>query len=182
VNKKFQQEVLRLRPDLRVANGYFYKCPVDQFLCGFLCEGGSGGFYIWRYALPLYDRLERPHLTFGERLPASNGYLTAAQFSNPKDRATEFVRRIEPYENATYAWRDLGVFLSRIEAMNALENPWVSRAYALTLVMLGRASEAEALLHGHALDPATAALPRFREDIADVRAYFPAAFLKSKDC
>jgi hypothetical protein len=113
----------------------------------------------------LYDRVDFIHLGFGDRLPHPHGFIPGDH-----DDAAEFVRRIEPYEAATYAWRDLGGFLSLTESLQHVENPWIRRGRALTLVMLGRGREAELQLKVLAEAHGVGNLPHFREDLEQVSA------------
>src|SRR5262249_26503812 len=138
--------------------------PVDHILCGFLHERGSGGAYIWRYALPLYDRREFISLEFGDRLPYPQGFIQDER-RTAKDEAVEFVRRIEPYEAATYAWRNIQGFMANVEFWRSLQSPWVRRAYAMTHIMLGRRAEAQEQLEILSRESGIEDYPHFREDI-----------------
>jgi hypothetical protein len=169
LNKRFEQQVLKLRPNLRAVDGYFYTTPVDHVLCGFVYEKGSGGAHIWRYALPLYDHLEFIHLGFGERLPYPPGVMRTEHKAASED-AIAFVRCIEPYETATYGWQSTEAFLLRTESLLHLGNPWILRGHAMTLIMLGRRSEAELQMKMLSSKPGIENIPHFQEDLRHVSA------------
>ena len=141
MNKKFIAEVLKLAPELSVVDYYFYEEPVDHILCGFVAERPPSGAYFWKYAFPLYDRFKFLHLTFGNRLPPPDGYMTAG-LANVKAVAAEFVRRIQPYRSEVASLAQLDRFAEYIETEIGLGNDIVRRGYALTLILLGRADEA----------------------------------------
>jgi len=100
--RQAQKEVLSLRPKLGLVDGFFYQKPVEHILCGFLHEHGSAGGYICRFALPLYECHKFLSLNFSSRLPGDMSFWEDRN-RTAKERAAEFVRRIEPYEAETYA-------------------------------------------------------------------------------
>jgi hypothetical protein len=127
-------------------------------LCGFS--------YIERYAFALYDPVDRINLNFSERLPAPAAFLESGGLAT--EQAVDFLQRIKSYEESTFAWRDLEQFFGVIEAMPErvrLLNAWVRRTRLMTLVMLGRGSEAEEELAGIFAMPERPTTPGFMEDL-----------------
>lgn len=124
MGKSFEQAVLRLRPDWGVAHHHFYVKPVGRILCGFTDDPASGGDYIWRYAFALYNRATRITLSLGERLPYPQGFLERAH-RMPKEKASEFLRRVAPFEAATYSLQDPETLRRAIELSAAMGNLWV---------------------------------------------------------
>ena len=141
MNKKFIDEVLRLAPEFSVVDVYFYEKPVGHILCGFVCEMPPSGACIWTYALPLYDRFEFLHLTFGGRLPPPDGFIDVKGLSD-KEIAEKFVARIQPYRSEASSLANLDRFAAYIETECPLKSPTIRRGYALTLIMLDRVDEA----------------------------------------
>jgi hypothetical protein len=140
-NKRFNREVLQLRPDLRLTTGVFYKVPVGHVLCGYAFERTFMNAYASYYACPLYDRIDLIALTFGDRLPEPANGL-AFEHSDDKLLAQEFVERIAAYDSLLARLSDPAGFADFVASRSILGNPRVRRGYAVTLVMLGRADEA----------------------------------------
>ena len=176
MNKQFGKAVLKLRPELRITGSCFYVAPVEHILCGFAYEKGSGGAYLWRYAFPLYDPAERMHFAFGERLPPPQGFIEEGRA--PRDEAEEFVHRIESYEAATYAWRDLDGFLPLVESMHTT-NLWVRAVKPLTLILLDRSKDGVKELNAVL---ATPDLDEYPPSLHDKLTRLRAAMLKGDQC
>ena len=176
--KRFSAEVLKLVPEFAsFDNTYFYETPFDHVLCGFVYERTPGAAYVWKWLFPLYDRFNFLHLSFGDRLPPGQDYLEIT-LGGPKEQATAFVERIQPYRDQVAALRDIGRFAEYLETKYvatgiAANNHNHRRCYAVTLIMLGQAEEAarelESLLkmEGIARDPAALKdMQRLRDDLA----------------
>jgi len=163
LNKIFRAKVLSLRPQFAVTGSYFYYVPVGRVLCGFLLERVRGHAYVWRYAMPLYERMDILNLNFGERLPEPEGSMWG--FGTGADAAVEFVRRIEPYERETLTWHDPDVLLRRYEHSPAMGNPWVRRSIAWTYILVGRLAEARAHLQALLSADGVDRYPHFIDDI-----------------
>jgi hypothetical protein len=122
---------------------YFYRVPMEHILCGFAVQTAPySGRYIYRYAYPLYDPIGLLHPTFGGRLPLPAGFMPRQ--ANPvsaDEEAADLVSRIAPYEEETYTWGTPPAFLSLLKSKDP-DVPQVHRAYAFTLVLLGRGAEA----------------------------------------
>lgn len=167
MNRLFKRSIQRQRPTFGVAQGHFYFVPVTHVLCGFLFESSRGGAYIWRYAFPLFDHRTHISLEFAERLPNPHGFIETADVG-PAEQAAEFLKRIAPYEEQTAALQDLAIFRYYVSSSTSMDNPWVQRGYALTLIMLGESEEAAGELRA-LLRLREADCPRgFREDMVEV--------------
>lgn len=166
MNKKFEKEILNLRPAWRLCGHYFCMMPVDLIVTGFTWDKSSGGIYLWRYACPLFDR-SSISLTFGQRLDHPDDYLAVTK-GGERAAAIEFMTRVERYEQEMSTLREPQEFLAYIESLSSFRNPWVRRGYAMTLLVLGRTAEAAAhidrLLKHEPIDN----LPHFREDMAEI--------------
>lgn len=163
--KYFNEQVMKLRPNWRVVSDYFYVTPVDHVLCGFVYEKGSNWNYIWRYALPLYDRLDYLHLNFGERLRSTEGWLRV-KCEAAKEEPSLFVRAIESFEEETYEWQNLSGFLYRLKQLIPSKNLKLHKAHVTTLVMLNRLEEAQAELQSVLLSPNVREYPTLVEDLS----------------
>lgn len=141
MNKKFIAEVLKLAPEFSVVDHYFYEKPVGHILWGFLAERPPSGAYFWRYTFPLYDRSERLHLGFGDRLPPPDDFMEVTR-GGEKVAAAEFVGRIRKYRSEQASLARLDRFAEYLETEVGLQNPIIRRGYAVTLIMLGRANDA----------------------------------------
>src|SRR5260221_1717029 len=115
MNKKFETEVLKLRGDLRAVENYFYKPPITHVMCGFACERPPSGAYIWKYALPLYDRLEFLHLGLADRLPKPHDFMIVRR-GDEHQLAREFVERINLYCKDLSKLSELSRFLLYVES------------------------------------------------------------------
>jgi hypothetical protein len=162
VKKRFVKEVLARRPHFEVIDGCFCTLPVNHVLTGFCYERGSGGHYLWRFALPLYDQLDHIQFAFGERL--TNGFIDTA-FGSPSEEAEEFLRRIEPHEPEVRRWSELAGFLPHASLLARTRNPWTCRGYSFTLVMVARYQEAEEQLRELLAQPEIIRWPEFRDVI-----------------
>ena len=158
--------MLKLRPDFRVTDHYFYVPPVEHVLCGFLREKGTGGAYIWWYAFPLFDRNDFIHLGFGDRLHHPKDFMPTQPSVNAD--AAEFLRRIQPHEANTLAHRELTEFLKLAESRANRGNPRIDRVYGMTLIMRDRGLEAESVLKRVLAAPGVENYPGFREDVSEV--------------
>ena len=167
-NKRFVAEVLKLNPYFSCIDGFFYFTKVEHLLSGFVCENGSGGFYVWKYAYPLFDRFQRLHLNFGERLKYPDGFIDLNHVAK-KDVAIEFSRRISGYIDEVFALQDLEKFLHYLEKdESALRNPKIRKCYAFTLVLVDRCYDAKEQLIT-VLDSETAKSDKvFYEDCTEV--------------
>jgi hypothetical protein len=167
MNKRFEKAVLGLRPTWHaVSRYYFCMSPANLVMCGFAWDRTQGGVYIWRFAHPLFETKPLT-LSFGLRLPYPEDFLPIAQ-GGEEAAASEFVSRVAPHESATSRLSEPAEFLAHVEALNSFRNPWVTRGYALTLIMLGRMSDAAAqldlLLGGNYGD----GIPGFKEEVVGV--------------
>lgn len=163
--KRFDREVLKLRPDLRRTSGLYYKVPVGHVLCGYAFERTSGNAYASYYACPLYDHIDLIALTFGDRLPEPEGGLAFEQ-TDEKLLAQEFVQRISAYDPLLAKLSDPAGFAEFVARRpNIFGNPRVRRGYAMTLVMLGRADEAREHLQLLSRMSEVAQLAHFHEDV-----------------
>jgi hypothetical protein len=180
LKRKFGKEVLRLRPTWRaVPPCFFCMLPVELIACGFAWEKSRGGLFISRYAHPLFDRGPSLSLGLGQRLASPDDFLTVAP-GNEQVAASDFIKRVASQESDVSRLQDPPEFLSYIESLNSFRNPWVRRAYAMTLIVLGRTAEAAAqvnvLLKNEPIDN----LPEFRADmtlVANTLSENPSAML-----
>jgi hypothetical protein len=167
LNKKFEKEVLKLRPAWRGVAGYFCMMPVDLILCGFAWDRSSGGAYIWRYAFPLFDRARPVSLLFGQRLPYPEDFLSIVK-GHEHAAASEFIARAARYEAEVSSLSEPAAFLTYVDSLGAFRNPWVRRGYALTLIVLGRTLDAAAQLEMLLRDASINNIPDFREDMTTI--------------
>ena len=169
MSRKIQEAILRIRPDLGALEGYFYFRPVDHVLCGFVCETRPNGAHIVPYLFPLYSGEKQLHLTFGEPLAYPED-LVGPPKGGEAGTARKFVATMERHEARIRALQDLATFAAYLGSEKPLENPWIRRAYALTLILLDRATEAETelqMLRGRA---ETARYPGFDAAISRISA------------
>ena len=139
--RKFASVVLKELPNLVYLDGYFMETPISHVACGFAYERPPSGTYIWKFVFPLYYRGNKLGLTFSDRLPPPQGYISGSRW-NDTELATEFIRRIEPRREEV---RDLGTldgFKRYLERSGTLRSPFARRGYALTLIMLGETEKA----------------------------------------
>ena len=166
MNKKFEKEILKLRPAWRLCGRYFCMMPVDLIVTGFTWDKSRDGIYLWRYAHPLFDESSIAS-AFAQRLDHPDDYLAVTK-GGERAAAFEFITRVERYEQEMSTLREPQEFLAYIESLSAFRNPWIRRGYAMTLLVLGRTAEATAhidrLLKHEPIDN----LPHFREDMADI--------------
>jgi hypothetical protein len=169
INKrKFVDAVLEIEPSFGFVEGYFYIKPVKDIMVGFCCDfGRHGRAYFLRYAHPLYDNIEHFNLLYGERLPKPDDTLLMDTHTD-MSLAAEFCRRIAAWHPVMLELSDLTKFKALAETRN-LANPWARRALALTLIMLGRKSEAESHLNILSSLSLIDRYRGFRDDINSVR-------------
>lgn len=147
MDKRLATKVLRLRPEFAVNDSHFYYLPAERILCGFVYERVRDYAYIWRFARPLYEKLESLNLNFGDRLPESVGSMRRFRLKIGPGAAEEFVRQIEPYEEETRSWQNPQTFLHHFESPRTIGNPWVRRTIAFTHILLGNPTEARTHLN-----------------------------------
>src|SRR5215831_8824584 len=163
MNVKLLVQIQKLRPQLRDSNGFLYAAPVGQVLCGFVFERIRGFRRIWKFALPLYDRVEFLHLGFSAVVGQWEG-----KAMTPKVEAARFVECIANHEPETYSWADPEKFLSISERQDTLGNPWNRRGAALTRIVLGDASAAKSHLRILLDDNHIDRVPCFRRDLEQI--------------
>jgi hypothetical protein len=141
LSKGFRKAVLKHLPILIEVGSALLEPPILHVASGFSCERTQSGAYIWKVAFPLYYPTESIGLTFSDRIP--HGYIPGRW--NDRELAAEFVRRIEPYRPGVRALGDLSVFRRYLEEseLRKLGSPFIRRAYAFTLVLLGETEEAK---------------------------------------
>lgn len=140
-----QKALLKNMPRFRANGPYIYESSYCHIVGGFLLERGSGGIYVWRFALPLYDGDLVPHLTYGERLSGSDGFIESS-FLVDRPQVISRIRGIfERNEARVLESTTLGGFLSIISGSSA-ENLYCIFAASCTLFMLDDAVEAARLL------------------------------------
>lgn len=164
MDQQFIAEVLKRDPTYRVVKGHFVVPPVDHVVAGFFCDKTPSGAYIWEFAFPLYDRrADRISLTFGDRLPLPAGFFDVTRASD--DLAAEFVHRTRDRRALVESWKTPSGFLRHLEALGGQSNPWVKRARATTLALLGRGDEALTILEPLAGNEVIERYPGFKADI-----------------
>jgi hypothetical protein len=142
MNKRFVRKVVSLAPYLSpLGKNYFHFSPVDHVLCGFAIERPPSGVYVWKFALPLYDRYVGMHLNYSDRLPYPDDYIDVRRCGNDS-LAQEFVRRIEQYRIDAMSLCQLSRFAIYVKNTIGLQNYEIRRGYALTLIMLDRIDDA----------------------------------------
>lgn len=169
MSNKIRKAILGIRPDLGDLDGYLYFRPVGHVLCGFACEARPEGTRIVPYAFPLYSGEKELHLSFGDPLDYPEDLIESPK-GGQTSAAREFVLRMERHEARIRALENLDDFAKYIEATKPLQNPWIRRGYALTLIMLGKAEEAEGQLQILRSQSATARYAGFDAAIAEISA------------
>ncbi|MDZ4057990.1 MAG: hypothetical protein U1D69_13720, partial [Polynucleobacter sp.] len=144
---KLNREIRNQVPQLGGSEGFLYYRPVGEVLSGFVAECTPGFVYIWQYAIPLYDDLSFLHMSFGARLRGSAGHISI-EGKREGEVATEVLKRISDYEEQTLALSTPLGFITYLEKIDGWHTQLVSRrAYAFSLLMLGRFGEARAALY-----------------------------------
>lgn len=169
MSKRIQTAILSIRPDLGALDGYFYFRPVGHILCGFACETRPTGTHIVPYLFPLYSGEKQLHLTYGEPLAYPED-LVGPSKGGEASTARQFVATLDRHEARIRALQDPATFAMYLESQKPLENPWIRRAYALTLILLGRVTEAEAQLQILSGRAETARYPGFNAAISRISA------------
>lgn len=141
LSSRFRKAVLKHLPTLVEVGRSLLEPPILHVASGFSCERTPSGAYIWKVAFPLYYPAETIGLTFSDRL--LHGYIPGRW--TDRELATEFIRRIEPYREEVRALGDLNVFRQYLEEseLKKLRSPFIRRAYAFTLILLGESEEAK---------------------------------------
>jgi hypothetical protein len=142
---------------------------VGHVLAGFALEQGSNGLYIWRYHLPLYDRIPFISFLFGDRLPNESGIIRKP-LGSIKSVADEFLARVMPHERFVRENADPVALVRLIERSEALGNVLIRRGLAVSLIMCGaehRAAEELCLLREQAWRAKQA---NFAEEISEISA------------
>lgn len=165
MNKTLINHIIRIQPQLQAVRNYLYAPPVDHVLCGFLCENAPSGLYIWKYAFPLFDRAGFLHLSYGQRLPMPDGFLSRSK-KGPRLLASEICNRIQRHYSAVMALKDLTQFARYLESEVGLGHPLVHLSYASTLVLTGQLDEAMSHL---TIIQQSKAMNGMRNLLADVR-------------
>jgi hypothetical protein len=163
VNKRFLDQVTRLRPDLAVTDGHFYYVPIGDIVSGFLREKTPNADRVISFALPLYDRNDYVHLTFGEALPIDQQALSRE--SAPKADAMNFLQLIQPYEPSVRLKSEPGNFLKLLRPSGIQKDPWIRRAYVLTSAFLGDLATAKEHFSILERQEGMDRVPHWREDL-----------------
>ena len=166
---KVRKAILKIRPDLGDLDGYLYFKPVDHVLSGFLCETRPEGIFIVPYAFPLYTGEMRIHLGYAGQLPYPEDFVEIHKGSEAAT-AADFVARLERHEARIRSLQNLDSFLRYVETERSLQNPWIRRGYTMTLIMLGRDTEARVHLDSLMSQSDTARYPGFDAAIAHISA------------
>lgn len=133
--RAFKEQVLETIQNAGFIGNYLYFLPIDHVLCGFCANSTPRGIYISSYRYPLFNRSESLDLLFSERLPYPEGFLRFREVQK-KDRAREFVRRIEPYVEEMRGGSSLQAFSDYInDHKDVLRNEWAKKTYVLFLVL-----------------------------------------------
>jgi hypothetical protein len=180
VSKKICKAIVNIRPDLGDLDGYFYFKPVGHVLAGFVCEARPDGTYIVPYLFPLYTGERELHLTFGEPLSYPESRVALAK-DDERTTARLFVATMERHEARMRALQDLDAFAKYVESVKPLENPWIRRGYAFTLILLNRPAEAEIQLQMLRGLPGTANYPGFDVAIEQVAAQLVVSFAAARE-
>lgn len=163
MSRRLQSDILQSRSSLRLLQGYFVHVPVRRVLVGYFVENTPSAVYGGTFALPLYDRFDHIHLTFGDRWVLSETPVdkrAAAQ----SELAQRLLQKIEVVDAGLVAQGAPQEFASALKS-KSLGNPWVRRACAFTQIVLGNANEA--LVHLTQLETMTsiAHYPHFLADV-----------------
>jgi hypothetical protein len=128
-----ESEVINIEPCLSVADGFFYLRPTNHVMCGFVLDVTPSSFRIWRYSLPICDKLDFLHLSFGAVLPG--GYLPRT--GKAKLSAGRFLDIVRPFFDDVRKLSNLRTFIeTSSEAIN-LYVPIARRGLAAALLLSG---------------------------------------------
>lgn len=144
MNKRFVAAVLKLEPDFFALGNYLCERDFSEVICGFLWERTPSGAYIRWFAYPLFDFSEILHLSYGDRLRSSEGFIDSKNIKElgVQALAVKFMQQIRPYRDEVRALRSLAHFATLLRTRAGLGNPHADFCYAQTLVLLGREAEA----------------------------------------
>ena len=164
MNARIVAQIRRVRPDLGVVDRFLYFQPVEKILCGFVYEQSREADFVWRYALPLYDKLPFLHLAFGDRI--RSWIKLESRAPGPREKVVRFLGVVDELETEVRGLRDPENFLRVAEQPERIKNPWVRRGAALTHIVIGNrdaaASHLLMLIEGGQIDK----LANFREEIS----------------
>lgn len=142
MNDDFTNYVLEIASDLKFAEPFFYRDPVDHILCGFCYYKSSFVAYVVGGAYPLYasTQIHGITLSYTERLEE----ITHIGLSE-KQQAMEFVKIIRPLFSKIDLFSDLEYFTNYYLPDQLLCDRDVMRRYTyiLNMIMLGNEFEAK---------------------------------------
>jgi hypothetical protein len=153
MSKAFRNAVSKKWPDMIYIERRFVQTPISHVATGFCIERPPSGAYLWRFLFPLYVPSESLHLTFSNRLPRPNGFISLPGQRSAQELADEFLTRIAPHREAVRSLSNLENFKSYLETDSSLKSPFIREGYAMTLVMLGKGDEAMESLQMLSSDP-----------------------------
>lgn len=142
MSKAFRDAVIKQWPDMIYVDQCFVQMPISHVATGFCIERPPSGAYLWRFLYPLYVPSESFHLTFSQRLPPPNGFISLPGQRTAQELADEFAKRIAPHREAVRNLSHLENFKNYLETDSSLKSPFIREGYAMTLVMLGKGDEA----------------------------------------
>lgn len=168
---KFEQDVLKRLPGYAVVEGNFYRPPVGPILVAFAYDKPPRRIRPILFAMPLYDRVRLSSLSYCDYLPYPQKEIERQAFPGVR-LAEEYLRIMLPYAPRLHARADPATFLEYLlNREYGLDPPWSRRAYAMTLIWLGRCDEARPhleLLLNERIDTESDQL--FHEEMAALRA------------
>ena len=153
MSKAFRNAVIKKWPDTIYVDGCFVQMPISHVATGFCIERPPSGAYLWRFLYPLYVPSESFHLTFSNRLPPPNGFISLPGQRSAQELADEFITRIAPHREAVRSLSNLENFKKYLETECSLKSPFTREGYAMTLVMLGKGDAAMESLQMLSNDP-----------------------------
>jgi hypothetical protein len=82
VTKKSVVEVLSTLPGFRNVGGFHIGLCNPQVISGYAVDAPPGGIYVWRFILPVYDRVEFLHMSLGKRIARFSGSQTNSSLTD----------------------------------------------------------------------------------------------------
>jgi hypothetical protein len=135
VNKKSVAKVLSSLPGFKNAGGFYFGICNREVISGYVLDAPPGGLYIWRFILPIYDRIDFLHMALGKRIAQFSPNETA---SSPTDVALLLKHDWEGFSNV----RDCQSLLAYLDR-EQLEGDYSQWARYLTHIRCGELGAAD---------------------------------------
>lgn len=121
--------------DMRRKGSFFYYTSFAHVISGFAFDRSGEGVYLWKYGLPICDRVEFLHLGFGDRLLGKHSYISFSDLS-PGEIIREIEKRILPYSEFTRNLMDCNYFYQYLLTCHDGEDKYVRRSLSVLAAFL----------------------------------------------